>query len=262
MPDFKPIYRTSWSDAMKLGEQEKWRESQAENIRCRDFLDKQVGQYYSNYSLDTENILRNSISEFGWDRTMHVLASHVQHYDYDGRFSSQNKDWAKGFYVPRPSDLEKQRDRYLRDHTTDFLLNSHNVLVDGLVGRVQKMYAGLNLYDHRHRVEGDVHEQEFTGKLLILRADVLKDEARTPENQLFLANVGGFGCHPHSRGRAVMGEFLIDGERANFNRQDFVGIADDRYLPDWAKEKLADLQSEQSQADAPDEDAGQMMKGM
>jgi hypothetical protein len=150
----------------------------------------------------------------------------------------------------------------VRDHTTDFLLNSHNVLADALASRVRKMYEGLNLYDHRHRVEGDVHEQDFTGKLLILRANVLKESARTPENQLFLANIGGFGCHPHARGRAVMGEFLIDGERANFNRQDFVGIADDRYLADWAKEKLAELQPDRSPEAAPDEDAGQGMKGM
>jgi hypothetical protein len=39
-------------------------------------------------------------------------------------------------------------------------------------------------------------------------------------------------------------------------------LADEQYLPDWAKEKLAELQSEQSPTDAPDEDAGQSMKGM
>jgi hypothetical protein len=261
MSDFKPIYRASWSDAKEHGEQDKWRESQAENIRCRDFIDGQVLQYYNNYSLDAENVIRNSVAEFGWDRTMHVLASHVQHYDYDGRFSPQNKAWAQGFYIPRPSDWEKQRDPYLRDHATDYLLSSHNTLVDALAGRVQKMYEGLNLYDHRHCVEGDVHEQDFTGRLLILRDTALSEASRTPENQLFLAS-GGFGCSPDSSGRAVFGEFLIDGEMARFGRQDFVGIADDRYLADWAKEELAALQPEQPQDESLCEDAGQTMKGM
>jgi len=261
MADFKPIYRSSWSDAKEHGEQDEWRESQMENIRCRDFLDAQTRQYYSENHLDSNNIIRNAVAEFGWDRTNWVLASHVQHYDYDGRFSSQNKAWAQGFYIPRPADWEKTRDPYLRDYTTDYLLCSHNTLVDGLVYRAREMYDALNLYDARHRVEGDVHEQDFTGKLLILRDTALKEECRTPENQLFLANVGGFGCHPHARGRAVIGEFLIDGEKARFDRQDFVGIADDRFLPDWAKEKLAELQNP---AESPDqtESADMTMKGM
>jgi hypothetical protein len=259
MPDFKPIYRSSWSDAKEHDEQDKWRESQAENIRCRDFLDEQVRQYYNDSTLGSENIIRNSIAEFGWDRTMWVLASHIQHYDYDGRFSSQNKAWAKGIYIPRPADWEKQRDPYLRDYTTDYLLNSHNTLADSLASRVQKMYAGLNLYDHRHRTEGDVYRQDFKGKLLILRDTTLKESCRTPENQLFLAH-GGFGCSPDAVGRAVFGEFLIDGEQARFARQDFVGIVDDRYLADWAKEKLSELQPEQSPEETPAENAGQTMK--
>jgi hypothetical protein len=42
---------------------------------------------------------------------------------------------------------------------------------------------------------------------------------------------------------------------ARFGRQDFVGIADDRYLADWAKEKLAALQPDRSpELSAPDED--------
>jgi hypothetical protein len=257
MPEFLPLYRNSFTEAKRLNEQEKWRASQAENVRCRDFLDEQTRQYYSGTHLESENIIQNSVAEFGWDRTMWVLASHVQHYDYDGRFSSQNKAWAQGFYIPRPADWEKKRDPYLRDHTTEYLLNSHNTLADALAGRVQRMYADLNLYDHRHRIEGDVHEQDFTGELLILRDTALNEASRTPENQLFLADVGGFGCTPGSIGRAVMGHFLIDGERANFNRQDFVGIVDDRYLADWAKEKLA-----ASTADAPDEAQGPSMTGM
>lgn len=35
---------------------------------------------------------------------------------------------------------------------------------------------------------------------------------------------------------------MIDGEEVRFNRQDFIGICDENYLPDWAKEKLSELQ--------------------
>ena len=254
MPDFKPLYRSSWSDAKEHNELEQWQESQAENVRCRDFLDGQVRQHQTEFHLDTESVIRNTVAEFGWDRTNWVLASHVQFYDHDGRFSPQNKTWAQGTYIPRPAAWEKKRDSNLQDYTTDYLLNSHNTLVDGLVRRAQKLYDALNLYNHRHRVEGNVHEQDFTDKVLILRDTMLKESARTPENQLFFANIGGFGCRPHASGRAVMGEFLIDGEKTRFNRQDFVGIVDERFLPDWAKEKLQTLTAAEGQeeSDAPE----------
>jgi hypothetical protein len=261
MADFKPIYRSSWSDAKEHGEQDEWRESQMENIRCRDFLDALTQKYYSGNTLASEEIIKAAVAEFGWDRINWVLASHVQHYDYDGRFSPQNKAWAQGFYIPRPADWEKKRDPYLRDYTTAYLLDSHNTLVDGLVYRVQRMYDGLNLYDHRHCEAGDIHTKEFKDRLLILRDTSLKESARTPENQLFLADIGGFGCHPNARGRSVMGHFLVDGERATFNRNEFCGIADPEQLPEWAAVKLHELQNPAESTDET-ESADITMKGM
>jgi len=202
-------------------------------------------------------IPQKTVAEFGYDRTMWVLANHIQLHDFDGRFSPQNKTWASGIYIQRPQKWEMAKDPYMHDHNTNFLLNSHSCLADHIAGGVRRMYADLNLYDHSHRAEGDVHEQDFIGKLLILRADVLKESARMPENQLFLCN-GGFGSRPHSRGRAVFGEFLIDGEKTRFNREDFIGICDDRYLPDWAREKL----QEQAAAGTQDESPGPVMTGM
>jgi len=244
MTDFKPLYRYSFKEAKDLGELGEWRESFAENQRCRDFMDDLVRHNFDGMHIGGD-VPQNTIAEFGFDRTQWVLANHIQHYDYDGRFSSQNKAWAAG--ICNMSD----------DYSTDFLLSSHAALVDYLAGQVQKMYAGLNLYDYRHREPGGVYEQDFTDRILILRDTTLKESARTPENQLFLAQTG-FGCSPNASGRAVIGEFLIDGEKARFNRSDFVGICDEHYLPEWALEKAAEL----CPAEAPDESSGQTMKGM
>ena len=79
-----------------------------------------------------------------------------------------------------------------------------------------------------------------------------------PENQLFFATHGN-GCTPNASGRTVFGYFLSDGETAAFDRSDFLGIADEEQLPDWAKEKLL---KEQTAADAPDEGSQPVMKGM
>lgn len=99
-----------------------------------------------------------------------------------------------------------------------------------------------SLFDRSHAVQSG-EPQNYKGKLLILRAESLNEEFRTPENQLFLAS-GGFGCDPNASGRKVFGSFLSDGEETHFYRSDFVGILSDEHIPEWAKEKLEQLASQ------------------
>ena len=66
---------------------------------------------------------------------------------------------------------------------------------------------------------------------------------KSPDYQMFLAS-GGFGCSPTARGRRVYGQFIKDNEQTSFYRQDFLGVLKNEYLPDWAREKLAEIQSE------------------
>ena len=81
------------------------------------------------------------------------------------------------------------------------------------------------------------------GKILILKPDILLDEYKTSDNQLFLA-LEEFGCSPNSLGRSIYGIFLKDNEYTSFYRQDFFGIARDDVLPDWAKSKLETQEAE------------------
>ena len=79
--------------------------------------------------------------------------------------------------------------------------------------------------------------------MLVLKPTILKDEYKTPDFQLFLAE-GGFGCSPTARGRKIYGQFLKDGEETNYERQDFLGVLKDEYMPDWAREKLPEKQEQ------------------
>lgn len=93
-----------------------------------------------------------------------------------------------------------------------------------------------SLFDSSHAVQSG-EPQNYKGKLLIIRAESLKEEFRTPENQLFLAS-GGFGCDPNASGRKVFGCFLSDGEETHFYRSDFVGILSDEHTPQWSYPNL------------------------
>lgn len=87
---------------------------------------------------------------------------------------------------------------------------------------------------------------------MVLSPHVLKEDCLTPQDQLWLCT-GGFGSHVGARGRAVFVTNLGDGERSRWNRSDFIGVLADSHLPDWAKERLAELKGqEQSEGDTPE----------
>ena len=87
--------------------------------------------------------------------------------------------------------------------------------------------------------------------MLILRSDALKESCWSAQNQVWYGECG-FGCSPTARGQAVFATCLGDGEKARWNRADFLGVLDEQYLPDWAMERLDELRGPaQEQADSP-----------
>lgn len=213
-------------------EQEKNRQLATENA----FLTVKAGYY--DRILNSKNSV--PVTQIAKDYGMSAIAFNRMLREGDGRIHRKNREWANSFYIP------KSESNY------SFSLRSHSCIVDGLAAQVQRMYAELNLFDGRHILQSD-EPQDYTNKLLILRDTSLKEEYRTQENQLFFAT-GGFGCSPTASGRKVFGHFLSDGEKAEFCRQDFIGIASDEHIPDWAREKLEQLtvECEQSQDNSPE----------
>ena len=98
----------------------------------------------------------------------------------------------------------------------------------------------LGMFD-RKQCEPDSSDLDYTDKVLVLLPNTLKEEYWAPENQLWLAE-SGFGCSPTARGRSILCTCLGDGEQTRWNRNDFVGVLKDEFLPDWAKESLKQYQ--------------------
>ncbi len=227
MSEHKPLYIWSLDYAVRSNERDLWRESYRENCDCARAIERAISENYQDNSLD--DCVQPIIDRYGFDRVNWVLANTIQEKSDDGRFSQENKAWAKGFYIPKDD---------VRWH---FCVEAHPGLTDIFTNQARRAWQALGLFDASH-CESEKDEQlDYEGKVLVLRGDVLKDRYKTPEDQLFLAD-GGFGCRPNSRGRKVFGKFLKDGEDTHFYREDFAGILKDEYLPDWAKEKLNELQ--------------------
>lgn len=229
----EPIYINSFYEAMRNNELMLYNSSYRENISCADAIKTGIAQNFNGYTLNTD-FLRDVIKDYGYDRVMFVLANTIQHYDYDGRISSDNKEWARSFFIP----YDDRHAHYLIENTG---------LVNIAANEVRKLYDGLNLWNERH-CETNV---DLTGKIAVLKPDRLSDEYKSPDFQLFYCN-RGFGCSPTARGSAVFGEFIKDGQNARFGREDFIGILKPEYLPEIAKSFLAtkEKQSIKAQLDA------------
>lgn len=220
-------YPYSAAEARKRNELSLWRESHKANIACRDAIEDAIRRSFDGMHLD-KDCTTPVLDEYGYKRTAWVLANTLHELKWDGRFSYANKHWAEKIYIP--TDL---------NHNSDFVVRSHPAVLDGFVSFYRKAVQALNLFGAEHCV-GDRAEQDFTGKVLVLSPDTLKESCWSQADQLWYAR-SGFGCEPHSSGRAVFATCLSDGETARWNREDFIGVLNEKHLPDWAREKLMEL---------------------
>lgn len=228
MPEFPPIYRWSLMDAVEHNEMREWRDSYRENCACARAIEKAINDHYHDDRLD--RCVDRIISQYGFDRTNYVLANTIMQKEDDGRFSDDNKKWARKIHIPKDE---------VRWH---FCVESHPGLTNLFVDQMREAWRSLGLFDHTNCISEKDGEIDYRGKVLVLDPKVLKEQSRTPANQLFLAE-GGFGCSANSRGRKVFGRFLNDGEKTHFGREDFLGAIKDEDLPEWASQKLDEIRS-------------------
>ena len=228
------LYPYSAKEARERNELSLWRESHRANIACRDAIEDTIRRSFDGMHLN-EDCLAPVLTAYGYKRTAWVLANTLNELKWDGRFSPANKQWAERRYIP-------QDER----HNAAITVRSHPAVLDGFVSLYRKAVQALNLFGAEHCV-GDRAEQDFTGKVLVLSPDTLKESCWSQADQLWYAH-DGFGCRPHAIGRSVRCTCLGDGEMTRWNRHEFIGVLDEKYLPDWAREKLMELTAPRQEA--------------
>lgn len=231
--DTRPFYPHSLSEAKRNGDLELYKQSHKANLDCKSTIEKTIAQNFDGMHLNPDTA-KTVIAEFGYDRVGFILANTIQQKDWDGRFSRDNKAWAKETFIAEDFVLNEDRRR-------EYVVESHPAVLEGFVNQFRRAYKELNLWDSAQ--VNPPQGMDFEGKVMVLRPEALNEQHRTRDEQLFYCE-GGFGCSPDKTGRKVMGEFLVDGEHTNFYRQDFLGEAKADLLPAWAKKKL--MQKEQS----------------
>lgn len=199
------------------------------NVQCARDIEQAIRDHF----LETDEILdsgcaQSVLERYGFKRVRFVLSNSVRELYQPHMLRDDIRQWAQKPFVPPDGNYN----RY-------FAVDTAAGLLEAFISQTREAYQALGLFGPEH-CAGDRSELDYKGKVLILSPDTLRESYWDPRNQLWLAE-GGFGCAPHARGQAVFATCLGDGEETRWNRSDFTGALDERYLPDWARNKLAEL---------------------
>ncbi len=227
------VYPYSRAEAKRNNELEQYEISFKENLCCADCIEKTINHNFDGYRLNKDTA-KQVITEFGYDRVNFVLAHTVKELKHDGRFSRDNKEWAKAIYI-------SENMLNGRNANSEFRVDSHPSVLDGFVNQARKEYQKLELWERTHC--NDKTYLDFEGRVMVIHTTCLKEKYKNPRDQLILCE-GGFGCSPTANGRKVFGRFLSDGERCQYDRSDFIGELKAEYLPNWAREQVKEMRQQ------------------
>lgn len=107
------------------------------------------------------------------------------------------------------------------------------------------MVKGINTFVLRRGLytsEDTVNLPDIEGKIVVLAPRYLKEQYQTPGNQLVLAQ-GGFGCKEGARGQAVFGIALGDGDKARWERHQFIGALKESLITPEIKMQLLKVEA-------------------
>lgn len=90
---------------------------------CKEAIEKAISEHYCDNVLHREAVAQVA-EQFGHERILYVLAITIRQKDWDGRFSADNKQWAKT--VP----VAENPDAWGTDRNCYLAANSHSGLVD------------------------------------------------------------------------------------------------------------------------------------
>jgi len=92
--DKTPAYKYPASYARENDELELYRASSKANVACKEAIEQAIAAHYFDNILH-HGAVKEVVDQFGYERTLYVLANTVRQKDWDGRISNDNKAWAQ-----------------------------------------------------------------------------------------------------------------------------------------------------------------------
>ena len=225
------LYPYSREEARRRRELDAWRDSYNENIQCKHAIEVAAGA-----GEDMPAQVKRVLDEYGFKRVGFVLSNALQQRAKESGISEDDKRWGSRTFIP---DNRKVSQRFTVQCAPERL--------SAFLHQYQTEYQKLGLFGPEHCEEVPDQGLDYQGRVLIMDPRVIKESYWTPQNMLWLAH-DGFGCSPQAKGRSIRATCLGDGETTRWNRTDFIGALKGEFLPDWAMEKLTQLQRQDQSA--------------
>ena len=121
-----PVYRHNASYAREHGELDQYRDSHWTTIACKNAIDAAISRGFDGMHLP-QSAVTEVLDQYGAERVQMVLAATIRTKAWDGRFSTNNKDWAFAVELPDVSDSSGH------DRLDAYTASSHPAVLDGYV---------------------------------------------------------------------------------------------------------------------------------
>jgi hypothetical protein len=129
-----PVYRYPAAYAREHDELEQYRASYKASVACKMAIEAVITDHYHDNSLGHEAV-KAVVEQFGYERTLYVLANTVRQKNWDGRISHDNKDWART--IPVHEDV----DGFGTDRNVNFVVDAvHPGLTDIFTKQARREY--------------------------------------------------------------------------------------------------------------------------
>lgn len=129
-----PVYKYPAAYARENNELEQYRASYKANVACKEAIESAIRDNYRDNCLGKDTA-KQVVEQFGYERTLYVLAETVREKDWDGRISRNNKDWAKTIPV------FKDKDAWGSDRNLYFVVDAVNPgLTDIFINQARREY--------------------------------------------------------------------------------------------------------------------------
>ncbi len=225
--DYVPLCRCSQGEAVRQRKLDLWCKSFGENVSCA--RDIEMAIRCENDEHIHPGCAKAVLEKYGFARTMYVLANSVRNLGPMLHPSEDAATWAKSIEVPP----DPEYNRY-------FEVDTALVNLEEFIGQTRDAYEALGLFDQSQYAPID--GMALKGKVLVMSPYMLREEYWTPKAQLWLAQKG-LGCDPDSS-ISILWTFCLgasEPEPMLLHRQDFIGVLDEKFLPDWARNRLEEL---------------------
>ena len=131
-------YKQEQAEEAMQKEQEKL--EHGTRLECKEAIEKAIAENFDGTTLPRDTA-KGVIEQYGKERVEYVLANTITHLSHDGRFSVNNKEWAKGI-VPSAEW-----------NTRDLIVTSHPAVLDGFTNQARR-YQELEREPEKQPVPG------------------------------------------------------------------------------------------------------------